>query len=306
MDLHNNGRSGVLRIERGVEKKQLVLSGGSLVFAESNAPEEHLARIIVKLNLLPRTKVNEIATLMKSGKSSEEAVLALSNTGIQDLEKARHEQATLVLASLLSWDDYIIHFYPGENLVRCQVNLGLPLLEAIVISARRAVSDHLIRMPSGFPQDTCCRAEDFEGISMGFPLNNAEAYAYSLLHDPVNAAEILTLIPDAAGKPGDILLCLFVLGLVTIKKRSAQTGNESTTVASDSILHTLEDMIASFETASLYEILSIPPDASQDDIQAAYHQMAKQFHPDRFQSRDFSEKTRSKAEQVFTSINKGI
>jgi len=139
---------------------------------------------------------------------------------------------------------------------------------------------------------------------MGFPLNNAEAYAYSLLHEPVNAMDILPLIPDAAGKPGDILLCLFVLGLITIKKPSAQTGGESTTAASDSILHTLEDMIASFETASLYEILSVPPEASQDDIQAAYHQMAKQFHPDRFQSRDFSEKTRSKAEQVFTSINK--
>ena len=304
LDLYNNGRSGVLRIERGADKKQLVLNGGSLVFAESNVPDEHLARIIVKLNLLPRTKVNEIATLMKSGKTSEEAVLALSSSGMQDLEKARHEQATLVLASLLSWDDYIIHFYPGENLLRCQVNLGLPLLEAIVIAARRAVSDHLIRIPSGFPQDTCCRAEDFAGISMGFPLNNAEAYAYSLLHEPVNAMDILPLIPDAAGKPGDILLCLFVLGLITIKKPSAQTGGESTTAASDSILHTLEDMIASFETASLYEILSVPPEASQDAIQAAYHQMAKQFHPDRFQSRDFSEKTRSKAEQVFTSINK--
>jgi len=66
LDLCNNGRSGVLRIERGADKKQLVLNGGSLVFAESNVPDEHLARIIVKLNLLPRTKVNEIATLMKA------------------------------------------------------------------------------------------------------------------------------------------------------------------------------------------------------------------------------------------------
>ncbi len=71
-----------------------------------------------------------------------------------------------------------------------------------------------------------------------------------------------------------------------------------------SMLHKLEDMLVSYDTASLYDILSIPPEADQDDIQAAYHQMAKQFHPDRFQSKDYSDETRNKAEQVFTFINK--
>jgi curved DNA-binding protein CbpA len=139
---------------------------------------------------------------------------------------------------------------------------------------------------------------------MGFPLNNAEAYAYSLLREPVNAAEMLPLIPASAKKPEEVLLCLFVLGLISIKKPSAQTGNEAAANASNSALIQLEDMLASFETASLYDILSIAPDAGQDDIQVAYHQMAKQFHPDRFQSKDFSEETRSKAEQVFTFINR--
>jgi curved DNA-binding protein CbpA len=299
LDLNNSRRSGVLRVERGAGKKQLVLSKGSLVFAESNLPDEHLARIIVNLNLLPRSKVREIASLMKSGKTSEEAVLAVSNTAMQDIEKARHEQAILILASLLSWDNCIIHFYPGENLVRCQLNLGLSLLEAIVASARRAVSDHLIRIPSDFLQGTCCRSEDNTGKTIQFPLNNSEAYAYSLLHEPMNAADMLPLIPEAAGKPEEILLCLFILGLIAIKKPS----HEATAIESDSVLQKLEDMLASFETASLYEVLSVPSDASQDDIQAAYHQMAKQIHPDRFQSKDFSEETRGKAEQVFTSIN---
>lgn len=31
-----------------------------------------------------------------------------------------------------------------------------------------------------------------------------------------------------------------------------------------------------------YEILEIPPDASPEDIKAAYHRLAKQWHPDRF------------------------
>ncbi|MBN1571066.1 MAG: DnaJ domain-containing protein [Acidobacteria bacterium] len=303
-ELHNSSRSGVLRIERGLEKKQLVLLNGSLMYAESNLPDEHLARIIVKLNLLPRSKVNEIASLMKSGKTSEDAVLALCDSGMQDLEKARHEQAILILATLLSWDECVIHFYPGENLVRCRIGLGMPLLDAITASARRAVSDHLIRVPPGFPEGTICWAEDPAGITKGFPLNNAEAYAYSLLGEPVNPVQIFPLIPDAGRKPEEILLCLFALGLITIKKPSAQNKNGSAADDVDSVLLKLEDMLVSFETSSLYDILSVAPEAGHDDIQAAYHKMAKQFHPDRFQSKHYSDETRSKAEQVFTYINK--
>jgi curved DNA-binding protein CbpA len=120
----------------------------------------------------------------------------------------------------------------------------------------------------------------------------------------MKAADIMALSPEASAKPEDILLCLFVLGLISIKESSAQSGNGYAANEPSSALQVLEDMLASFETASLYEILSVPPEATPDDIQAAYHQMAKRFHPDRFQSKDFSEQTRGKAEQVFTYINK--
>lgn len=63
------------------------------------------------------------------------------------------------------------------------------------------------------------------------------------------------------------------------------------------------DMQARFERAGLYEILSIPANASQEDIQDAYHSLARQYHPDRFQSNEFSLEIRNKAQQFFTRIN---
>jgi hypothetical protein len=96
LDLHKNKSSGVLRIERNLEKKQLVLNKGQLVFAESNLPEEHLVRIMVKLGILPQIKVKEISSLMKSGKTSEESVFAASGLEVQDVEKGRREQAALL------------------------------------------------------------------------------------------------------------------------------------------------------------------------------------------------------------------
>jgi curved DNA-binding protein CbpA len=304
LNLHNGSISGVLRIERQAEKKQLVLNKGLLVFAESNLPDEHLARIMVKLNLMSRTKVGEIVALMKDGKSSEEAVLALPDSGMQDLEKGRREQATVILASLLSWDNCSLHFYPGDSLVRYQLNLGLSLPEALAISVRRAVSGRLIPMPPTFPHGTCCRTEDPSTIAMNFPLNNAESYAYSLLQEPMRAEDMLALIPDTGTRPEEILLRLLVLGLVTLQDTSPQKNAISKDTKSNSELQKLEDMLAAFESAGLYEVLEISPEASPDEVQIAYHRMAKQFHPDRFQSKEFSDETRSTAEQVFTQINR--
>jgi curved DNA-binding protein CbpA len=304
LELHKNERSGVLRVERGSEKKQLVLNKGLLVFAESNVPAEHLVKIIVKLNLLPRTKMNEITALMKSGKTSEEAVLTLSGSETQNLEKGRYEQAITILASLLSWDVCEMRFYSGEDIIRYHLNLCLPLLEAVVISARRAVSNHSVPIPASFMQGTIRATGTTVGDNCLFPLNNVEAYAYSLLHKPANAGEVLALIPSTEGNPEQLILRLFLLGLVESNEPLQQSNDGSMSVESSSAVQMLEDMIVSFESASLYEILSVSPDANPDEIQAAYHQMAKQYHPDRFQSSDYSADARSKAEQVFTFINK--
>jgi curved DNA-binding protein CbpA len=62
-------------------------------------------------------------------------------------------------------------------------------------------------------------------------------------------------------------------------------------------------LLARFESAGLYEILSVPADASPDQIQAAYYDLARQYHPDRFQSKNNSPEIRGKAEKAFTLIN---
>ena len=304
LDIHKNARSGILRFEKGKEKRQLVLHKGVLVFAESNLPDEHLVRILVRLDLMPRAKVNEIASLMKTGKTSEEAVLTLSSFGPQDLEKGRREQAILILASLWVCENFEMRFFPGEDLIRCQVNLNLTLPEALVLAARRAVSGRIIQMPPDYMQGTFQMAEDCAAKALDLPLDSSESYVYSLLHTPVHAAEVLALLPSAEAKPWEILSRLCLLGMVEMQLPSDRAGESGAAIDSSPTVQTLEDMLTNFKAASLYGVLSVPPEANQQEIQAAYHQMAKRYHPDRFQSQEFSAEDRDKAEQVFTLINK--
>ena len=300
LDLHKNRRSGVFRIERKTEKKQLVLCEGRLAFAESNLPEEHLVRVMVKMDLLPRSKVSEIASLMKSGKTSEEAVFALSGLDTKDIEKGRREQAVVILASLLAWDEGSLHFYPGESLVRYYVSLNLSLPELLVLSARRAVSNRSIVTPAGFLQGTYAAAKDLAGKARELPLNSAESFVLSQLQEPMRTRDLLPLIPASEGGGDALLLRLGALGLISLKETQSATESAE---QSNPLVRSLEDLHMRFEGATLYEILSVPADASPDDIQKSYHELAKQFHPDRFQSKEFSDQTHSKAQQVFTSIN---
>jgi DnaJ-domain-containing protein 1 len=297
LDLHHENKSGILRVQKNGEKKQLVLSGGSLAFAESNVPQEHLARVMIGLGLLSRAKLNEVADSMKNGMTSEEAILAVSDAGSSGLEKGRREQAMQILGSITGWDDCELRFFSGDNLLRNQTKLGLALPEVIALSLRHAISRHALRLPANFMEGSISLPEDFAAKSQVFPLSAAEIETCSMLRYRMNVSYVLSLVPAGKEKPQEVLLFLYLLGLISLHKEAlAETDTDVTA-------ETLEETLARFSSASLYEILSVAPEATVDEIQNAYHEQAKQLHPDRFQSAEFSDVVRKNAERIFTLIN---
>jgi tetratricopeptide (TPR) repeat protein len=297
LELYSSRSSGVFRIERQTAKKQLVLKDGLLVYAESNLPQEHLARIMIVMSLLPKDKMKDISVLMKTRKTSEEAIFEACHPDAQSLLKGRHEQAIVITASLLGWDEFAMHFYPGENLVRFQLNLGLALPDLLSISARRAVKDHRGPFSSTQLEETFVLCESFSRKEMPFPLSKEEYYVCSLLNEKIKAADLISVIPAGEAAPEELLRRLMILGLIKLEAKASSASE------SYSLVLEIEDMLLRFETASPYEILSVKTDANQAELQAAYHELAKRVHPDRFQSRDFSAQDREKAQRVFTLIN---
>jgi hypothetical protein len=52
----------------------------------------------------------------------------------------------------------------------------------------------------------------------------------------------------------------------------------------------IDAMARARETGSFYTILGVLPAAPAADVDAAYHDLARQWHPDRFYSRDTGER----------------
>jgi hypothetical protein len=117
----------------------------------------------------------------------------------------------------------------------------------------------------------------------------------------VNTPDLLADIHEKDAKYQNSLLCLFALGVIGFQTLTEQSGSDREDA--DSPIQRLEGMAARLENANLYQILSVSKEASPDEIQAAYHELAKQFHPDRFQSETFSTDIHQKAQHVFASIN---
>jgi curved DNA-binding protein CbpA len=303
LELHGKKRSGILRIQKDREKRQLLLNDGLLVLAESNLPQEHLAWVMVNLNLLPRDKLDAVSSSMKGGKTSEEALLNLPEARLEDVKSGRRNQALKIISSMLVWDDCEFRFYPGENLIRYEANLEMQLPELIIVSVRQAIETHHLKAPAHFVDHTFEIAA--KPVMNSFPLNQAEHYVYSMLRTPVKAGELIPGISAVVPKPDQVLLCLYLLGFISFHTdpipgvvTEAPGGMDA-----DPLVRRMEEMLVHLDSANLYEILSVKTDASQEDIQAAYHEQARQLHPDRFQTKGFSAEIRGKAEQVFARIN---
>ncbi len=305
LELHESGKSGIFRVQKESVKKQLVLKQGRLAFAESSLPEEHLARIAVLKNLLPRAAVPEVASLMETGKTSEEAILKTSNGDEQILQEARREQATAILASMLKWAACEMRFYPGENLVHYRLNLDLALPEILVISARRAASDSVASIPPDFCQGMFSIPQNSPRNAENLPLDSAEYYCFSLAGEKMPIRDLLNLIPAGTVKPEELLLRLEFLGLIEpdAAPEAHDARRTAATDGTDSAIQNLEAMLQRFEAADPYEILGVGTGASAEEIQRAYHELARQYHPDRFQSGQFPAEAQARAEQAFTYIN---
>ncbi|MBZ5494850.1 MAG: DnaJ domain-containing protein [Acidobacteriia bacterium] len=301
LELHRTQRSCVVRLERGTTKKQLVFSRGALIFAESNLAQEHLAQVLMKLNLLPRKDLHKVSSLMRSGKSCDEAVVLTTGLDDKRLAEGVHEQAVMILASLFAWSACDLRLFDGDGLIRRRCRLALPVPQALVEAARRSVKDRSVP-PSCQLGSGLINTDPAAGARASFPLNGAEAYAYAQVEGATPISHLLPMLPPGEAKPEELLQRLLLLGLLRLEAAMPERSSSAGGAQQEQLSEQVDELLRRFEVANLYEILSLPSDAREADIKTAYHEMARLYHPDRFESKEYSSDFRTRVEKLFTYI----
>lgn len=302
LHIHHMGKSGILRLQRGTARKQLGLREGAVAYAESNQPQEHLVKILVRMSLLERKHLSKVTALMKGGKTSDEAVAAAAGLEAERILAGAREQAVAILATLLTWPPEEPKFYSTEGLPARRLNLRIPIPEILVLAARRAACSPDLMAALPHVRGIVAPAADRK-LAAILPLDGAELYACAQCQAAQPVEDLLNLLPTGTVKPIEILRRLLLLGLLTVESVPSAADAAA---AADALLEQMEaqidDLLAQFEVANYYEILSVSTDADAEKIHAAYHDLARRYHPDRFESRKYSDALRRKAERLFTFI----
>jgi len=300
LNLHKNRRSGILRVENKMEKKQLAFDEGRLAFAESSLAGEHLAKIMTERKLIPVTKLREVTSAIKKGKTSEDALLETPGVKTQDIANGVTEQATAILASLWRWGDCAMSFYVGENLIFRKIKAGLSLPDVIISSARYAVAKRLFTAPREFLEGRFEAVETLSFDAGEIPFNDSETAVLVNLQKPLNTRDLMIQAVSPSGNPEEAILSLTAIGLIRFQAPHEILMNASDP---DAMVLVLENALRRIETANHYEMLSVSRDVSIDALHEAYHRMARQLHPDRFQSKNFAEEITLKAQKAFAAVN---
>ncbi len=299
LESHTTCRSGILRLEEGRIRKQLVLRQGLIAFAESNVPGEHLAVSLVKLGRLQRGDLAKVATQMKQGSSSEDAILATTSLDRPMVEDAARRLVVTITSSMFKSPGDALRFYSHEGPLHRGMDLRLPVPPVIMESVRHAVA-HRHVPPCFEVLRGMVQAEAEPGEErMALPLDGAEAWVFSALNQPVSCAQIASKLPATGASPEELVRRLLMLGLVRMESPADSKAEDDAEVAKG-IEQDVADLMDRFETADHYGILGVSRDADYEQIREGYHALARKYHPDRFQSA--GEGLRKQVDQLFTMV----
>ena len=297
-------KTGSLILRHGEIVKYFFFDKGNIIQVKTNQPEERLGEVLYKLERLSKEEHAKLDEYIEPNMNIGEVLKTQGVISEKDLADALSQQIRDSVLNVFAFFDAEIEFQPrdsfagapGESLV------SVPLL--IEYGIRRMQTNPMLQT----------------FLARRTPVLGRKTYAYLLTIeekeilekiDGKDTAEIilrtLTMPPDQFWKSLYLFYCLGVVDLAG--EDMAAPPDEKSRLRKPSEAHedapkqiaevlTMRDTIPSM---TLYQILDIPKTASDEDIKKAYFQMARRFHPDRF-DRQIAAEFKAQIHEVFDAI----
>ena len=295
--------SGAVRLAKENARAVVYFDGGRLVFAASNLRAHRLLEVL-KRNGFTAEQLQRIPATS----SEADTVAALLNAGMltqQSLQKIRTAQVADVLRAVLLWIDGQWEFDP-----RVRIN-GDARVELDVSRILRECARHL---PLPFVKSRFTNRNDLFSIDSNKEiagLSPIEEFIVSRTRLAPTAIQFADLIgnglPEEEGVRSVYALSLTGLlqrsdwpiafdsdNVAKLKSTSFQADSETpAAVVEKQTVEDVDTFLTRVESAKdHYEALNVMRGATLAQIKAAYHSLARNFHPDRFHQSEALLRTR--------------
>ncbi len=307
--IYFNRLTGQLSFRRGPLDKQLLFREGELVSAKTNVPEERLGEILFKLGKISGDTRDKLGHYIEPSRPLGKTLTQKGLTSKRTIDDGLTYQVREIVLSLFPFFDGKIEFQ--ERLVRDEelaVRVNIPYL--IEDGVRRMKYDEALH----------------EYLAKRLPVPNSKEFLHLLTEEEKQLLEkiqggassealwrSLKFNPEFFWKTLYLFYCLNIIdfegeGAETAagERRHVPPKVHPEGAATADHEEQIQEVLAFREKLAdlnYYQILDVPKTAREEEIKKAYFQLARRFHPDRF-DRSLPANYRVQVEDVFDKITK--
>jgi tetratricopeptide (TPR) repeat protein len=304
--VHFRKLSGQLTFKREAVQKYLFFLNGDLVHAKTNIPEERLGEVLFKLGKISEEAHSEIERYIEPNQSLGETLCQKGLTSQRSIDDGLAYQMREITLSLFPHFDGEIIFQEKSSLVGqgLVTRISIPYLieDGIRRMKFQPALERYLEGKSPYPKNKVLvhllTEEEKEMLDKIKGGEESDAVLRSLNYNP-----------DFFWKSLYLFYCLNLIDfrdqdqIAAVAEKEKGKADEASLAASEDQLMEVVAFQEKIGAMSYYQILGITKQASEEDIKKAYFQLARKYHPDRF-DRSTPANYRAKIEDVFDKITK--
>ncbi len=305
--LHGGRATGVLMVSNGRKRKAIELREGVPIAIKSNMVQECLGNILVRNGTLDEEQQQESLARLKRGEGLQgEILVAMELVDEDTITRALRDQASEKLFEIFEWEQGSFRLERGGQIMRANaIALNSSPANLILEGVRHrypiSAVDHFLATHKGhFITPAKNAFHRFQEIHL-------DEEEQSLV-DQLDGLHPLEKYATASASTRRALFGLIATGMFKLQKqKGAGTGKRvnapgNAAPRSETLLRAeVAELAQSLRGKTHFEVLGVSQLCGEDELEAAYSELARRAHPDRFQTVSLA--VREMAAEVLERIN---
>lgn len=300
--LAQKNASGLLRISRGKTIKAIFFESGNPIFAISNAANEQLEYKLIQEGLVTPAQIEQAKQQSEKANKLGPALIEMGVLSAEKVQEVVREQVVSIIISIFEWEqgDYV---FDERMRASHEITIDRKVTDILLIGARQAANIQSIAQQIAPPDSVVVRNTINKEQSDSGKLVPLESYVLSRIDAPTAVSEVGTISGLPEEEAQRAVCALIASGFLKLvgEDKEEETIDSSAAEALEKLNEDINRKQNYYNNSDYYEILEISRQATTSEIKAAYYQLAKKYHPDRYRQAEHAE-IRSKLENLFARI----